>query len=212
VGSSTLAAMFEFTPTEVVGYLASALVVVSLSMSSVVKLRLISLCGSVTFVVYGSLIGAPPIVIANVVIAGINIWFLRNELGGHRDLGASVIPATAPFLADFLRYHQDEILHFQPTFQPPAHDDLVLLLTRDGLPAGVVAGRQAGSDLHVTLDFVLKPYRDSRLGGWLYGKGSAILRAQGIRRLTTWAGDDDHQSYVERVGFRPDGDQFVLDL
>ena len=53
---------------ELVGYAASALVVASLAMTSVVRLRAISLIGSVTFVVYGVLIGSVPIVVTNAAI------------------------------------------------------------------------------------------------------------------------------------------------
>ena len=38
------------SPVEVIGYVASALVVVSLAMTSVVRLRVVSLAGSVVFV------------------------------------------------------------------------------------------------------------------------------------------------------------------
>lgn len=196
--------MFELSATELVGYVASALVVLSLSMSSVVRLRMISLVGSTTFVVYGLLIQAPPLVIANATIACLNIWFLRKELGGGRDLGASVIPTDAPFLADFLTYHRDDIRRFQPEYEPGADADLALLLTRDGLPAGVVMGTRQGDDLQVTVDYVMKPYRDSRLGQWLYGKGSSILRAQGVRRVLTHPGNEVHRAYLERIGFTAD--------
>lgn len=47
----------EFNAQELIGYTASLLVVVSLSMTSVVRLRMISLAGSIAFVVYASLIG-----------------------------------------------------------------------------------------------------------------------------------------------------------
>jgi len=45
-----------------IGHTASALVVLSLTMTSVVRLRIVSLCGSVTFFVYGALIdtACPP--------------------------------------------------------------------------------------------------------------------------------------------------------
>lgn len=213
-GTGTVRTVFEFDPAEIVGYAASVLVIASLSMRSVVRLRALSLVASATFAVYGLLLGAAPIVVTNLVIVGLNIWFLRNELGGHRDLGASVVPAGAPFLHDFLDYHRAEITDFQPTYLPPADDDLALLLTRDGLPAGVVVGRRSGTDLHVTLDFVLRPYRDSRLGGWLFGPGSDVLRRAGVRRVTSDAGNDAHRSYLERVGFRwvPDTGRYELAL
>ena len=56
-----------------IGYLGSAFVVASLAMRSILKLRLIGLAGAVTFVVYGYLIGAWPIVWTNVVIVLIHL-------------------------------------------------------------------------------------------------------------------------------------------
>ena len=82
-----------FDAAELVGYLASILVVVSLAMTSVVRLRMVSLAGSVVFIAYGLLIEAPPIVGTNVAIAALNLWFLRAELGGRRNLGATVVAA-----------------------------------------------------------------------------------------------------------------------
>ncbi|MCU0260648.1 MAG: hypothetical protein MUE78_06480 [Ilumatobacteraceae bacterium] len=197
---------------EVVGYVASALVVLSLTMTSVVRLRTISLVGSVTFVVYGALIGSMPIVITNAAIAVINVWFLRTELGMRRDLGASPIPADAPFLVDFVEFHRGEITQFQPDFRMPVRDPFALLLTRDGLPAGAVLGERRGDELHIVLDHVLRPYRDSRLGAWLYGPGVAVFRSSGFRRLVTEPGDATHRAYLERVGFRAADGQYVLEL
>ena len=199
---------------EVVGYVASALVVLSLAMTSVVRLRMISLVGSVAFVVYGVLIDSAPIVLTNIAIAIINVWFLRNELGGHRTLGATEVPVDAPFLVDFLQYHLADIRRFQPSFEiPRPGDDLVaMLLMRDGLPAGAWIGRHDGSDMHVLLDHVTKPYRDSQLSTWLYGKGAGVFRRLGVARLVTAPGAEAHRTYLERMGFRRDGDRYVLDL
>ncbi len=61
---------------ELIGYAASALVVTSLAMASVVRLRMFSLAGSLTFTAYGFLIGSVPIIITNATIACLNLWFL----------------------------------------------------------------------------------------------------------------------------------------
>lgn len=97
---------------ELVGYLASALVVASLAMTSVVRLRTVSLIGSLVFVAYGALLPSIPIIITNAAVAGLNIWFLRKEFGAHRDLGAVPIEPRAPFLVDFLSSHTDDIASF----------------------------------------------------------------------------------------------------
>jgi len=199
---------------ELVGYLASALVVVSLAMTSVVRLRLFSLAGSVAFVVYGVLIESVPIVVTNASIAAINVWFLRRELGGGRDLGAVVVPADSPFLADFLTHHASDIAQFQPEYRPDVPVDFALVLMRDGLPAGVVLGERDGDALDIVLDYVLPPYRDSRLGRWLYGSGSGVFRAAEIEVLTASAAGDQHRQYLDGVGFSLDaaGGRFVRRL
>ncbi len=175
--------MPSFGSVELIGYLASALVVISLAMTSVVRLRVISLAGSVVFVAYGLLIGSIPIVITNACIAMLNLWFLRKEFSrSGRDLGAVPIAVDAPFLLDFLHSHDADIRQFQPDFAGVTPDSCAWLLTRDGLPAGALVGRREGDELVVVLDYVLKPYRDSRLGRWLYGPGARVFRDIGLTR------------------------------
>lgn len=203
--------MFELSGDEMVGYLASALVVLSLTMTSVVRLRMVSLAGSITFLVYGALIDSVPILITNGSIAAINVWFLRKEFasgGPHgRDLGVSHIRTDSPFLADFIAFHLIDIHRFQPDFRVPTGDDVVtLLLNREGLPAGMLIGRRDGSTLTIDLDYVLGPYRDSRLGRWLYGPGAQVFRADGIDQLRSAGTTDTHRKYLERVGFRASAD------
>ena len=66
---------------EIVGYVASVLVAVSLMMSSILKLRIINLVGSAAFTVYGLLIGAYPVAAVNLLIVFINLYYLRQMLG-----------------------------------------------------------------------------------------------------------------------------------
>jgi hypothetical protein len=195
--------VIALTSTEILGYAASAIVVTSLTMSSVVRLRALSLCGSATFFAYGLLIESTPIMVTNVAIAAINVWFLAKEFRkGGVDLGVSRIRADSPFLLDFISFHTSDIGTFQPDFAMPVGDDVVaLLLTRDGLPAGALIGRQAGPTLHVDLDYVLAAYRDSRLGDWLYRDQSKVFRTLGISELRAEVTTDSHVRYLERMGF-----------
>jgi hypothetical protein len=209
---------------ELVGYVASLLVVLSLAMTSVVRLRTISLAGAITFVVYGLLIGSVPIVLTNGAIAVLNVWFLSKELrvGPNRgvDLGATVIPSDSPYLQDFVRYHLTDIHRFQPDFRPaddgadgtdraaddPRAERFALMLTRDGLPAGILLGHRTGTTLTVDLDYVLAAYRDSRLGKWLFGPGADVFRRAGISTVLATAVTDTHRRYLRRSGFESAGD------
>lgn len=61
---------------EWVGYIASAMIVVSLIMTSIVKLRIINTIGCVLFVIYGVIVGAYPVSVANGLIVIINLYNL----------------------------------------------------------------------------------------------------------------------------------------
>lgn len=208
--------MFELDGVELVGYVASALVVASLAMRSVVRLRLLSLTGSIVFIAYALLIGSLPILLTNAAVAGINLWHLRRELGARHDLAAVVTDLDAPFVADFLAHHLDDIRRFQPGARIPGEAvpgrHLAILLVRDGLPAGIVIGTRDDRTLRIEVDYVIAPYRDSRLGRWLYGEGADVFRSLGISRLVTDPGDDTHRRYLSRIGFAPMAGVYALEL
>lgn len=200
------------SPVELVGYLASALVVASLAMTSVVRLRIVSLVGSVVFVVYGALLPSVPIIITNAAVAALNVWFLRKEFAPNRDLGAVPIAPDAPFLLDFLRSHAADIHTFHPEFDAPQAGDFVLVLTRDGLPAGALVGTPDGSTLRLRLDYVMHAYRDSRIGHWLYGRGAKVFTDAGFDRIATGSSNDEVRGYLLNVGFESTQEGLCLSL
>ncbi len=61
---------------EIIGYIGSALVLVSMLMTSVVRLRIINLIGSVIFAGYALAIRSYPTAIMNICLAGINAYHL----------------------------------------------------------------------------------------------------------------------------------------
>ena len=211
-GHAPYADGMDLSPVELVGYLASALVVASLAMTSVVRLRIVSLIGSLVFVVYGLLLPSVPIIITNAAVAVLNVWFLRKEFGPHRDLGAVPIAADAPFLLDFLRSHESDIRGFHPGFVAPEPGDFALVLTRDGLPSGALVGTPDGSTLRLRLDYAMHAYRDSRIGHWLYGPGAKVFTDAGFDRVVVDSPGEAVANYLLAVGFTRVDSQLVLIL
>lgn len=68
--------MFSFETVELVGYLASILIAISLTMTDMYKLRIINSIGCLMFVIYGLNVGAYPVALANTIIIIINIYNL----------------------------------------------------------------------------------------------------------------------------------------
>ncbi len=63
---------------EIMGYAASIMVAISLTMKDIKKLRVINFIGCALFAIYGSMIGAWPVVATNGFIACVNIYFLTK--------------------------------------------------------------------------------------------------------------------------------------
>jgi len=69
--------MAEYT--EYIGYIASALVLVSFLMKKLTYLRVINSFGCAFFIVYGTLLSSVPVVITNVAIVMVNIYYLTRK-------------------------------------------------------------------------------------------------------------------------------------
>lgn len=68
--------MFNVPLIEWVGYAASAMIAISLLMSDVIKLRIINSIGCLLFVIYGFIVDAYPVAVANLIIIFINLYHL----------------------------------------------------------------------------------------------------------------------------------------
>ncbi len=205
---------------EIVGWIGSALVIASLMQRSILKLRLIGIGAAGSFFVYGFLIGAYPLVIVNVVVIAVHLYFLR-KLTRRQDEVFSVLKVypESRYMAYFLEFYADEISRFQPEFShEPAADHRTYFLLRDHIPAGLVIARPCHDDsLEIELDFVIPEYRDFKLGEFLYSGNSGLFADVDCAQAWSPPGNSDHVRYLERVGFQlatgSEGEaRYVLDL
>ena len=68
--------MDQISWVELLGYVASAFIAISITMSSIVKLRIVNLIGAFLLGTYGVLIDSMPIVLLNYFIVLTNMYFL----------------------------------------------------------------------------------------------------------------------------------------
>ncbi|MCW8345533.1 YgjV family protein [Vibrio sp. ZSDZ65] len=65
---------------EILGYAASIMVAISLTMKDIVKLRVLNFIGCALFTAYGLAIDSMPVVITNGFIACVNVYFLAKMM------------------------------------------------------------------------------------------------------------------------------------
>ncbi|MDX2140425.1 MAG: hypothetical protein SF123_20240 [Chloroflexota bacterium] len=193
------------TPVEIIGYIASAVVIVSLVMTSVLRLRIISFVGAILWFIYGVMLTAPPIYITNGIIIAINVYFLYQMLTAKHYFRLLEVDRDSSYLRGFLEFHAKDIGKFFPQFKyDAARADLVYLILRDMLPVGLFITEKdsAGRSL-VDLDYVIPGYRDLGPGKFLYDELNQRLPAKGVHTLYSVPGNETHQAYLLRMDFAP---------
>lgn len=196
---------------EWIGYLSSVLVAVSLTMSSIVKLRWFNLVGAGIFSFYGFAIGSLPVGLLNLFIVLANIYYLIKIY--NRKETFKLIPVTLKeaYLQYFLDFNNKEINTFFPDFKQSftadkdqTEDTITLLLLRDAQVAGVFSGIKKYEDLYVYLDYVSAPYRDLKPGEYIYKKKVNVLKDLGVKRLICEIEHPQHKEYLRKMGFVED--------
>lgn len=64
---------------EIFGYIGTALVVMSMMMTSVTRLRVLNVCGSVIGGIYALIVGAYPTAVLNLCLIAINLYRLVRD-------------------------------------------------------------------------------------------------------------------------------------
>jgi hypothetical protein len=187
---------------EAIGYLGSALVITSLLMTRILRLRVISLMGSTAFLIYGLLIGSVPIVITNIVIMLINTTFLWRATRVKEWFSLLEVLPGSRYLEEFLQFHHEDILLNQPDWNGKVADsDLTVLVLRDMQPAMAIVGRVRGSDMELRLDYAIPRFRDYRMGRFLYDSNADFFLDRRIITIAASGQSKSHAHYLERMGF-----------
>ena len=197
------------TVIEAVGYLGSALVLVSFLMASVVKLRVVNSIGSTIFAVYALIIRSYPTALMNICLVAINLyylWKLRNKEPNYRLLTLS---PSESFVRFFLENYQADIAAcFPGRSVDPAALNRAYMVCHGSEPAGLLLGEEKDGVLSVALDYSTPTYRDSSVGRYLLER----LPGQGLRTLRYENAEKGHVAYLDRMGYRLSGEVYEKEL
>jgi hypothetical protein len=197
---------------DVVGWAGSALLVFSLLQARVVRFRVLNTVACVVLVFFNAMLGIWPMVAMNIVLASINLCFITRLLRDRHDEAAFEVLRVGTdddYLRHVLGTHRDDILRFQPDFTEPHPDEGAFIVIKGDETVGVVVLARDGDIARIRLDYVTPKYRDFTPGEFVWRR-SGMLNGLGFRHVMTPPGMV--AAYYDRVGFRSNGREFVLDL
>ena len=199
---------------DLLGWAGSAVLVLSLLQARVLRFRVINAVGTIPLLVFTALIPVGPMVGMTAVLLAINLWFIAKLLREQHDAATfEVVEAHRddPFLRHMLTVQADDIARFQPpeTWLPVEEREHAFVILRGTELVGVVLLDAEGDVARIRLDYVTPRFRDFTPGEFLWRR-SDLLRRLGFRHVMTPEGMVG--AYYDKVGFRPNGREFVLDL
>ena len=198
---------------ELIGYLGSILVAISLMMKSLLRLRIINLFGALFFTMYGVLLGAYPVAFLNGIIVCIDLYYLF-QMWRQKDFFTFLeVSPEGKYLNAFVEFHRDDILEIIPTYKRMTGDDLLcFFILRNMMPAGLFIAQVRGEEAQVQLDYVIPNYRDFKVGRFIFEENAAFFRERGIRRFVSDGGSPIHRKYLEKMEFVNQGGTYVHEI
>ena len=185
------------------GYIASFIVLVSLLMSSIKKLRWINLFGAILFGVYGYLIGSLPTSFMNFGIAVIDIYFLVKIYANKTYLKIIPIKDEDSYLNAFLSFYESDIQKYNTIhISDIKKADMKFYVLRDMNPAGLFVCREVDKKtLSIEVDYVIPKYRDFKIGDYVFSAQREIFTALGYKTFVVETDHKDHVKYITKMGF-----------
>ena len=128
---------------EIFGYIGSALVVVSMLMSSIIKLRVINTVGSIISGIYAVIVGAVPLALMNSCLIAINVYNLFKLLKTKQVYDLVDGDVDDAFVTYFLNHYAEDIKVYFPGFRKQdIYGKKAYIVCCDGNPAGVLVGEE----------------------------------------------------------------------
>jgi GNAT superfamily N-acetyltransferase len=186
---------------DLLGYIASFIILISLTMKSIVKLRWINAAGSALFVVFAFLTGSTPTIVMNFGIIAIDLWYVTRLTHNRKDYQLIKAERGSAYLDFFYRMHRaeiDDIFGEHVFLEAKGFSYFVC----DSEIAGLFAWKEnTPTECQILIDFVTPRFRDSRIGRYFFEQQLPLFREKGYTLFIYNNVGPKHWKYLEAIGF-----------
>ncbi len=188
-----------------IGYLASIFLAYSLVVTNAVKFRILNILGCITFILYGILIPAFPVIVANGLLLVINIYqFIKLQQSKEQFQYVSV-EQQDKIVEKFISFYQKDIQDFFPKFQylPTLQQQISFVVLRDATIANLfMATIDTNGCATVRINYTVPQYRDYKVGKFIFDKEKNFLVANSIKKVVYESVENkNHLNFIRVMGF-----------
>ncbi|MES2776781.1 MAG: hypothetical protein V4722_21560 [Bacteroidota bacterium] len=192
----------------VIGYLASAILAVSLMMSNALRFRWLNIAGNICFITYGAFINAFPIMVANSILLCINIYQLIKLLTFKETFHHVAFKTGDAFIEKFLAFYQSDIQAYFPGYRFAGSDGRIcFVVLRDLVIANIFVARlHDDGKATVEINYTVPHYRDFKVGRFIFDKEKEYLLAHGVNEIVyDKVPNKGHENFIRVMGFTSQG-------
>ncbi len=187
---------------EWIGYVASILVLISLSLSSILRLRIFNLFGAAVFSFYGFYIGSLPVGIMNLIIVFTNLYYLQKLYFQKDKFEIVESKSNEEYVLKFLNHFKKDIQKYSPDFNLNLNkNQIILMVMRNMNMAGIFVAKDDGDRLEVELDYVTPQYRDYKNGAFIFSHFRKAIKVKEYKTIIASSQNPLQIKYLKKMGF-----------
>ena len=186
------------------GYLASLFLIIALLVNGDIKFRIYNILGTISFIIYGIIFSAWPVLLTNVILFCINIYYLRKLYAHKEDFELIEFSGNEKLAIKFLHFYREDIKSYFPDFnETQLMGNLNFVVLRDLVIANIFSAQVLDNgDAVVALNYTTKKYRDYKVGKFIFEKEKQYLISKGIKRIVyNYTANKSHIQYLKTMGF-----------
>lgn len=192
---------------EVIGYCGTILVVLSMMMTSVVKLRIINICGSILSMTYAVITNTWPIVLMNAALIIINVIQLIRSFRRSLNFNYRKVLTNDLSFKHFMEIYQFDIEKYFGEISISDKEEAYLVYIDTEL-AGVLVGNKENDCFNVSIDYAIPKFRDMSIGKYVYPK----LKENDINLIIQSSGVKKHNKYLLSMGYVLNNNYYIKKL
>jgi hypothetical protein len=186
------------------GYLASLFLIIALLVNGNIKFRIYNILGTISFIIYGIIFSAWPVLLTNVILFFINVYYL-NKLYAHKEnFDLIEFSGNEKLTKKFLQFYKEDIKTYFPAFdEKHIKNNLNFVVLRDLVIANIFScSVEVNGDAIIFINYTTKKYRDFKVGKYIFEKEKQYLISKGISRIVyKHAANKSHIHYLKTLGF-----------
>lgn len=186
------------------GYLASLFLIIALLVNGDIKFRIYNILGTISFIIYGIIFNARPVLLTNVILFCINVYYLSKLYAHKENFELIEFNGEEKLAVKFLHFYGADIKTYFPDFKEgELKGNLNFVVLRDLVIANVFSAKiLQNGDAVVALNYTTKKYRDFKVGQYIFEKEKQYLISKGIKRIVyKHTANKSHIHYLKTLGF-----------